>query len=346
MSIGKIIKWGFLLAFVIGAVVLWFGYKSIYQPNVPDLEKETSIEVPRKSSFHDVMQILVDKELLMDTTSFKMVSKLMRYDRKLVPNGKFAIQPNWNNRELITALRAGLQKPINLTFNNIRYSHELAGQVSKYIEPDSLEIWEYLQDSDLMEKKDLSSENLLTMFIPNTYEFYWNTTAEQFVKRMEQEHAKFWKNGKRSKALKTLGLKKEEVYTLASIVEKESRLNSEKPTIAGVYINRLNQGIKLQADPTVVYGVGDFTIRRVLNKHLAHVSPYNTYLNEGLPPGPICMPSISSIDAVLNYDEHDYLFFCAKPGYNGAHLFAETNAQHSANARKFHAWLDSEKIKK
>ncbi|MCK9255795.1 MAG: endolytic transglycosylase MltG, partial [Bacteroidales bacterium] len=201
-----------------------------------------------------------------------------------------------------------------------------------------------LKSQDLAKKYGFNENTFLAMFIPNSYEFYWNTSAEQFVERMAKEYKNFWTEERKQKAA-NLGFSQSEVSTLASIVEAETQKNDEKARIAGVYINRLNIGMLLQADPTVVYATGDFFLKRVLNKHLEINSPYNTYKYSGLPPGPINIPSISSIDAVLNYEKHNYKFFCAKDDFSGYHVFAVTNAQHEANARKYHQALRSAGIR-
>jgi UPF0755 protein len=197
---------------------------------------------------------------------------------------------------------------------------------------------EYLPDSDFRE------ETLLSLFIPNTYETWWNLSARKLMERMEHEHDRFG-NEKRRAAAEALSMTPVEVYTLASIVESETQAQDERATIAGVYHNRLRQGIPLQADPTIRFAVGDMSIRRVLFRHLEIDSPYNTYRNAGLPPGPIAMPTIQSIDAVLFPEKHEYIFFCAKPGYDGRHLFARTHAAHAENARVYQAWLDEQGIR-
>ena len=212
------------------------------------------------------------------------------------------------------------------------------------IEADSNAIHKAMIDQTLLSRRGIEAPAAISLYIPNTYEFFWDSDALDFISRMEKEYDRFW-NESRSQQAELLDMSRAEVATLASIVEKESNLKSERPTIAGVYHNRLRAGIPLQADPTAVFGLGDFTIRRVLYKHLDVDTPYNTHMHKGLPPGPICMPSISSLEAVLTPEDHDYIFFCAKPGYNNGHLFAVTNAQHERNARVYHRWLNSEGIK-
>jgi len=227
---------------------------------------------------------------------------------------------------------------VKVSFISVRSLDILAGKVAANIEADSTEIAQLLKSPETAQKYGFDERTFMAMFIPNSYEFYWNTSAEQFVERMAKEFKAFWTEERLQKA-ENIGMTQSQVSTLASIVEVETQQNDEKARVAGVYINRLNLGMLLQADPTVVYAVGDFTLKRVLNKHLEIESPYNTYKYSGLPPGPINIPSISSIDAVLNYEKHNYKFFCAKDDFSGYHVFAVTNAQHEANARKYHKAL-------
>lgn len=320
-------------------------YSWIWGSNVPESYGENIITVPSGSSFNDVLAQLNQESALKNDQSFKWVSKLMNYNRDSVPSGKFRISKGWSNRQLITNLRAGNQTPVELTFNQLRTLDELAGQISKYLEPDSLTILEAFSDTSVIHPLGYTKETIISLFIPNTYEIYWDTDPVQLLSRMKNEHTKFWSQNDRLAKAEKLGLDTKEVYTLASIVEKESLVKNEKPRIAGVYLNRLERGMLLQADPTVVFGVGDFTIQRVLNKHLAHDSPYNTYIYAGLPPGPICMPTISSIDGVLDVEDHNYIFFCAKPESGGRHAFASNLAGHNRNARVYRSWLQENRIR-
>jgi UPF0755 protein len=242
-------------------------------------------------------------------------------------------------------LRAGKQDPVKLVFNNIRTKQELAGNISAQIEADSVSILTKLDDNNYLKQFGFTSQNVMSMFIPNTYEVYWNITAEKFMERMFKENKAFW-NEKRIQKLKEIRLTQLEAYTLASIVEKETNQNDEKPDVAGVYINRLRDGWLLQADPTLVFALGDFSIKRVLNVYKTINSPYNTYMYLGLPPGPICLPSISSIDAVLNFRQHKYMYFCAREDFSGYHNFAVTLDQHLLNAAKYQQALDKQGIKK
>jgi UPF0755 protein len=240
-------------------------------------------------------------------------------------------------------LRAGLQEPVKVTFNNIRYLDQLAKKVSSQIEAEPDSIMKLLENKSFIEKYGFNENTIKCMFLPNTYEFWWNTDAHGFFSKMNQEYETFW-NDDREKKAKNLGFTRHEVSTLASIIEEETRKESEKSRIAGVYINRLNKGIRLQADPTVKYAMGNFNIKRVVKNHLTIDSPWNTYKYAGLPPGPIRIPSIKSIDAVLNHEKHDYLYFCAKDDFSGYHVFAKTLSQHNKNARLYQRALNRRKI--
>lgn len=239
-----------------------------------------------------------------------------------------------SNNELINMLRSGKQEPVKVTFNNIRSREEFAGKISRQLEADSLSVIHLLMDDKYLEQFGTNALNSLALFIPNTYEFYWNTTAEMFINRMAREYDKFWNQIRRMKCRET-GLTRRQVSILASIIEKETSKEIEKPSIAGVYMNRLRKGWPLQADPTIIFAWNDYNIKRVLTKHTRINSPYNTYIYTGLPPGPICLPSIGSIDAVLNFEHHDYMYFCAKDDLGGFHVFSRTLSEHNRNAKKY-----------
>jgi UPF0755 protein len=341
----KIFRYSVFVLFLLGMVLAFFAFQWIWAPNIPDNLNEKILVIPSNSNFEDVVDLLEQGEFIKNKTSFIWLSKKMNYAKEKVPSGKFKIRGGMSNRDLIRKLRAGYQEPVSITFNQARTSAELAGQISKYIESDSLEILQALTDSTLLAKYGYTPENIISMFIPNTYEVYWNISIENLMDRMQKEHDLFWSKKDRLEKAADLALSTHEVYILASIVEKESLLNDEKPIIAGVYLNRLKKGMLLQADPTVVYATGDFGIQRVLNKHLAIDSPYNTYKYVGLPPGPICMPTITSIDGVLNAEDHNYIFFCAKPESGGRHAFASTLSGHNRNATEYRNWLQANRIK-
>jgi len=330
----------FLIIFVIIAVVatvgLVFGYKYygyIYGPNVVVEKNPAYIYIPNGSNYDDVLVILQDSGYVKDLESFRFVAEKKNYPSKVLA-GRYEIHNGMSNNELVNLLRSGKQTPVKLTFISVRSLDILAGKVAVYIEADSIQIAQLLRDPAIAEKYGFNENTFMAMFIPNTYEFYWNTSAEKFVEKMAEEYKKFWDQDRKTKA-EQMGLSQTEVSILASIIEAETQKNDEKPRMAGVYMNRLNTGMFLQACPTVIYAIGDFTMTRVLNRHLEYESPYNTYLHPGLPPGPINIPSSASIDAVLNYEKHNYKFFCAKDDFSGYHAFAVTNAQHEANARKY-----------
>lgn len=332
----------FFILLVIGVIIAYVFYNSIFSPNVRLKGEPAALYfIPTGTDFDSLVEDLDDREILDDVSSFKRVAAIMKF-QKAKP-GKYELQNGWSNKELITQLRAGKQKPVNLTFNNIRTIEELAGFFANKLEPDSLSILNHFLEDSVLLKYQRTPENMLSLFIPNTYQFYWNSSPEKIVSRLAYEHDKFY-NQERNTKMEKLGLSDSELYTLASIVQKETLVNDEKPKVAGVYLNRLRRGQLLQADPTVVFATGQFDLRRVLNKHLAIDSPYNTYKYEGLPPGPIAMPDVSTIDAVLNYEKHRYLYFCASTDNSGRHVFAKTLIEHNRNANKYRSYLNKKRI--
>jgi UPF0755 protein len=261
----------------------------------------------------------------------------MKYPNHVKP-GKYLIKDGMSNRDLIHMLRSGHQVTVRLVFNNIRLKKDLASQISRQLEADSVSLVKLLNNDTALSGIGFNRFTIMTLFIPNTYDFYWNTSAEEFLRRMQKEYKKFW-NDERIEKGRLAMLNPVEVTILASIVEEETQKDSEKPVIAGLYINRLRKGMLLQADPTIKFALGDFTIKRVLKKYKDIDSKYNTYKYEGLPPGPICIPSISSINAVLNYQRNDYLYMCAKEDFSGYHTFARTIEQHERNAKLYQSAL-------
>jgi UPF0755 protein len=329
----------------LGAGASWFLYGIVFKANVWTNDgRSVSIYVPTGADFEAVKSILYEKGLIIHRNNFEWWAEKKKYP-ELVKPGHYLIADGLNNNELIDLLRSGKQVPVKVIFNNQRDIYELAGRVASQIEADSVSMVDKLSDQATWYKYGLTRETISCLFIPNTYEFYWNTDAEGFINRMAEEYEKFWNESRKVKAA-AMEMSIPEVVTLASIVEKETNKNDEKPLIAGVYVNRLEAGWLLQADPTLVYAINDKNLRRVLNVHKEIDSPYNTYKNAGLPPGPICIPSIASIDAVLNHSDENYLFFCANDDLSGYHVFAKTNAQHNRNARKYRQALDELKVYK
>lgn len=336
---GKFLGLLFLIALALGLLFGWKPLKAIYFSGVPDQLDQTILYIPTGATFEQVLDSLSNNGLISDRESFRWVAEKMKYVRPVMRAGRYEIKPGWTNRELIQQLRAGKQTPVNVVLNNERLPEEVAGRVAPFLEIDSLELLTAFRDPGILAELGYTSETLMSLFIPNTYQMFWNTDAKGFLDRMVKEHDAFWSKNERLAKAKALDMTPEQVYTLASIVERETNNNSEKPSIAGVYLNRLNIDMLLQADPTSVFATRDFATRRVTEFHTTFNSPYNTYVYKGLPPGPISMASITSIDAVLNFKKHDYLYFCAKPDDSGSHAFAETYTAHLVNARRFQSWL-------
>jgi len=317
-------------------------YLKYFQPNVTG--NKDYLFIPTGSDFKDVYSIISSENLVKDSLSFLNAAQNMDYPVKVKP-GRYRLTKDMSNRSLINMLKAGNQEPVKISFQNVRLKHTLAGMISKKIESDSSSISQLLDSAAFIEKYGFNTDNVYTMFIPNSYEVYWNSNPEKFFLRMYDEYMKFWNADRKAKAA-AINLSQSEVSILASIVDSEALNDSEMPRIAGLYMNRLKKGMRLEADPTVIFAANDFTIRRVLNKHLRINSPYNTYLNTGLPPGPITMPSINAIDAVLNYEKHDYIYMCAKEDFSGYHNYASNLTVHLQNARKFQEALNMRNIKK
>ncbi|UZD22323.1 endolytic transglycosylase MltG [Algoriphagus halophytocola] len=321
----------------------FYFYQVFFSPNVLiDSEQAYTLKIKSNSTFKTVSNQLYENEVVNDIVSFSFLAKVMEYQENVKP-GLYVLQPKMTNLELVRLLRAGRQTPVRVTFNNVRTKEDLAEKITANLEINEQQFLDLIQDSVYIRKFDFDEETVMSMFIPNTYELWWNTSAEGLFDRMYKEYQSFWTEERKSKASK-LGLNEREVSTLASIVQAESQKADERPRIAGVYLNRLRLNMPLQADPTLVFALGDFELKRVLNVHKEVDSPYNTYMYAGLPPGPINLPDINSLDAVLNAEKHKYLYFCAKADFSGYHAFATNLAQHNANARRYQAALNAAKI--
>ncbi|HEY4797509.1 MAG TPA: endolytic transglycosylase MltG [Bacteroidia bacterium] len=341
----KIILWAVLLLVLAVSAAAYYGYRMYYMDNTSlGTVKSKIIYIPTGSSFTDVLDTLKANSILKNEKMFLWIAKIKKYQDKIKP-GRYRIMSGMNNNEIINLLRAGLQYPVTVTFTNIRTKEQLVSHVCKKLETDSIQLLALLSnDQYLKENLGLRSETVLTLFIPNTYEFNWNTSAKQFVERMQNEYKKFWTAERKSKA-KQLNLSPTQVSILASIVQAEQlQFPEERPAIAGLYLNRLRIGMELQSDPTIIYALGDFTINRVLDRDKEVDSPYNTYKHFGLPPGPIYVPEISSIDAVLNPQKNEFLYMCAKEDFSGKHNFAKTLEEHNRNAEKYRKALTKNKI--
>ncbi|MEN0004298.1 MAG: endolytic transglycosylase MltG [Bacteroidota bacterium] len=333
---GKVIRIGLGIILVVALIAGYLLYSRVFLANgVPNTDGKIVVEIPTGSTFEDVVAMLKNKGIVRDAFTFEYLADYMNYKKDPMRAGRFELVPGWNGVDVIRHLRNGKQAPVRLVLSMERLTEEVAGKAASFIEADSTDLWEVFQDEAFIAELGYTPETLMSLFIPNTYEVYWNMDGRAFLKRMKKEHEAFWSKKGRAVAAKSLGLTPAEVYTLASIVERETTHQPEKPRMAGVYLNRLEQGILLQADPTSVFARRDFSTTRVTNYHTQYDSPYNTYMYAGLPPGPISMASISSIDAVLNAEDHDYIFFCSKGDGSGVHAFAKSLEQHNRNAQRY-----------
>ncbi|MCD7712365.1 MAG: endolytic transglycosylase MltG, partial [Firmicutes bacterium] len=274
---------------------------------------------------------------------FKILAKQLKYPENM-KTGRYAVEPGMNHLTLINHLRRGQQAALRITFNNIRFKEDLAARLDDQLMLTKEDILQLISDSAYTGTLGFTPETISAMFLPDTYEVYWNISPENLIKRMKREFDNFWTEQRKAKAAE-IGLTPIEVSVLASIVEEETATLEEYPIVAGLYINRLHRGIPLQADPTVKFAMGDFSLQRILFTHLEIDSPYNTYKYAGLPPGPLRMPSVRGLDAVLNYTRHNYLYMCAKEDFSGRHNFAVTLAEHNRNADRYRAELNRRRIR-
>jgi len=342
MNLKKLILLIISLLLIIAGFLAFNFYNKIYKPNTI---KEGYLYIPSNSNFTEVENLV--RPFLKRVKPFTWVAAKKRYTNTIKP-GKYHIAKGMNNNDLVNLLRSGNQTPVKLSFNNQDNFKKLAGRISEQIEADSISLLNAFYDQNFIDKHLFTKNSALGMYIPNTYEFYWNTSAEAFRAKMLKEYQRFW-NDERLQKAKKLNLTKDEVITLASIVQKETSTVSERPMVARLYLNRLKDNWPLQADPTVIFAYKmqhgeNATIKRVLKKDLEINSPYNTYINLGLPPGPIAMPDISSIEAVLNPANHNYYYMCASITKIGSHEFAKTLAQHNKNALKYQNWLNKQGV--
>ena len=320
----------------------FYTYQIVYTPNVLVEASPRLLAIPKGTTFKQLQNQLADERIVNDLVSFSFLAKLKKLDTN-IKAGMYALSADMTNVELINLLRSGRQTPVNLTFSNARLLSQLPEKLAQNLAIDAADMASLVLADSTAQRYGFEAHTFISMFIPNTYQVYWTATPQEVLNRLKQEYDRFWTEARLQKA-SNLNMTKEEVSTLASIVNGETNKMDEAATIAGVYINRLQRGIPLQADPTLVFAIGDFSIRRILNKDKAHESPYNTYKYKGLPPGPINMPSIAALDAVLNYEDHSYLYFCAKEDFSGYHVFAKTLREHNRNAAKFQRALNKQRI--
>jgi UPF0755 protein len=338
-----------LAAFIITFAVMlssvsFYTYQIVNVPNILVEGEDMYLFIPRNATFRSVQDSLFDKGIVKDPISFSFLAKLMNYDKQVKP-GRYLLRREMNNLSAIRYLRAGIQDPVDITFNNVRLLPELAKKICRNIEITPDEFLPALNDFVENNHEGFTDRNVMAMFIPNTYEVYWSITATDLVGRMHAEYLNFW-NEERIQKAREIELTPIEVSILASIIQAEQLVHpDERPVIAGLYHNRLKINMKLDSDPTLIFATGDFSIKRVLNIHKEIDSPYNTYKLGGLPPGPINMPDINSIDAVLNFSKHNYLFMVAREDFSGYHRFATNIRDHINNANRYQRQLSIEQRK-
>lgn len=330
-----------VILLLIVAAGAYAGYRIFFEANIAD--KTVTVKIPTGSTYADVLEILKNKKVLKDENTFDIVSKFKKYDTKINP-GNYVFSRGMNNRQIVNILKFGWQTPVTLVVYNIRTKEDFAGLVGRTLEIDSIELLDKLNDEKFCETYGLDTNKILSRFVLDNYEFYWNISLDGFLNKMNDAYSAFWNPERKAKAA-ALNLSQWQVNTLASIVEKEVIFDKEMPTVAGVYLNRIKIGMPLQADPTLVFALRDFTARRVTQLHKQFDSPYNTYIYAGLPPGPICIPRKKSVDAVLNAEEHQYVYFCANPDMSGYSIFSKTYDEQMKVAAQYRKKLDKMNIR-
>lgn len=337
MTLKKIGLLLFLAILVFGIFAVWriFGSNTAFD----EKKKEKAIYIRQGTNFVELQVNLDTNGVVTNTRTFALVAKLLKYPENIKP-GRYVIKEGASIYSILKQLKSGNQTPVNLVINKLRTKEDLARKIAANFDSDSLSIIRFLYDADSLKKYNLDTNTVMTAIIPNTYSLLWTTDFPKLFKRLVSEKDKFWTTERKEKA-KNLGLTPEQVYSMASIVEEETNMADDKGKIASVYLNRIDLGMPLQADPTVKYAMRDFGLKRIYQKHLSVQSPYNTYINRGLPPGPICTPSQKTIDAVLNAPATNYIYFVAKPDFRGYSNFASTYQEHLQFAKAYQLALDT-----
>ena len=318
-----------------------YTYQMLYSPNFLINSEDKFIIIDDNTDFNELIKKLEDDTLINDILSFSFLSKIMEYQEN-IKIGAYKVKMNMTNYDMITMLRSGNQTPIKLTFSYARKMDDLAEKITSRLKMSKDDLLNYINDN-IENYNGFEKSDIISVFLPDTYEVYWNVSPKNLTNKMYSEYKKFW-NSERIAKLENINLNEKEAIVLASIVASETRMLDEADRVAGLYINRLRKNMRLQADPTLIFAANDFTIRRVLNKHKKIKSPYNTYIHKGLPPGPIRLVPKQYIDAVLNYEEHNFIYMCAKEDFSGYHAFATNLSDHNRNARKFQIALNMKKI--
>lgn len=327
---------GFILLLLAAAAWIFLGPATAFD------EKTKYLYIHSDNSTQEAVQQSLQKDhIIKNKWAFDLLANMMSYWKKIKP-GRYEIPRGDNLINIIRRLRNGNQSPVKLVINKLRTREDLATLLGNNFECSAADILSFFSSNDSLRKFGLDSNTAMTVVIPNTYLIYWNSTTSKLFRRLYSEKEKFWTDERVNKA-KKLGLTNDEVYTLASIIEEETNKEHDKPLIASTYLNRMKSGMALGADPTIKFALKDFSIKRIMIGHIERSasSPFNTYRRAGLPPGPICTPSVTTIDAVLNAPETKYLFFCARPDFSGLHAFAASDREHAANAKRYHQFLDS-----
>jgi UPF0755 protein len=340
----KILAYLLVAVSTIAATLAFYFWQVAYSPNLNvDGKQKFVLYLPKNATYESMMDTLRTHKIINDEVAFGFMTKRMGL-RESLRSGRYEIEPNAANKEIISKIRSGNQDPVKLTFNNIRTKDDLIKKIGTKLDFDSNLLLERITKEEECAKYGFTSETIMCMFLPDTYFIYWDSSVDDFLKRMNSEYKKFW-NEKRLSQAQAINMTPIQVGVMASIVQSETNKPDEMPKVAGVYVNRIATDMPLQADPTVKFAVGDFSLKRILTKHLSISSPYNTYRNLGLPPGPIALPERIALDAVLDYDKHNYTYFCAKEDFSGYHNFAATYTEHLKNADIYQAALDARGIK-
>lgn len=331
----KNLKYIAIAIILLGSLAAFYAYSFFFGTSIYE---ETELYVPSNTNYDGLISLLEQKNMISNETAFYMLAEKMNLKNNVYA-GRYVFEEGSSNYDVISKLRGGMQTPVKLVLNNVNFKEDLAAKISSQIEVDSLSIWNVLNDEEQMKALGYNEDNIMCLFIPNTYEVYWNMSLESLLTKFTDFHDSFWNEERLAKA-KELGISPDQAFVVASIVEKEYKFGDERKRIAGVYLNRIDLGMKLQADPTVKFALGDLSIKRVLNVHTEYDHPYNTYYYAGLPPGPICLPETSTIDAVLNAEDHNFLYFCANADLSGYHSFTTNYNDHLKAARLYQAALN------
>ena len=331
--------WGALALVAVVAIIGVYGLYNYFFTN--NVAREGVFYIRPEAPFTEVMDSLRSRQMLQKPAAFAKMASLKEYPENIKP-GRYKLTRPMSNRALVNMLLSGRQEPVRVVLHNTATPQQLAGQLGRQLAPDSLAFLQMLNDGEFLRKHQLKPQHAWTIFLPNSYDFYWDTQPQAVFEKMKINYERFWNDDRRERAAEQ-NLRPREVLTLASIVERETIKADEMPTVAGLYLNRLEKDMKLQSDPTVIYGIRqsypDSVIKRVLYSHLRHASPYNTYINRGLPPAPIAIPSLRAIESVLKPQQHDYIFMVANPKKPGYHWFATTLREHNNNRQKYIRWI-------